>query len=421
MSSSCAPVLLLVFTAAACRYDLDLLRGRDAGPDARPPDGTPPDATAPDLFVMDVRADRPPSDATMIDAAPSRDASMGACMGRDVIPLAPDAPGVLASNGVLTVQGNTTGGEATIPGCLEPRTIPSSTRVYRYVVQTGPRVVATTNTGLCGMAATGAHDTILSAFFNCSASGLVPDSRSCNDDDEVNVCDGMTACSDNTSLGCGIKFSTLELSRLLPGDVVYFAVSSYMDSPILRGPFRLSVAENGLSPAAPPTRSTDGSPQVLPTDRCACSPSTPPFEGWASSQIRFPNTTDSNQLMGTARIVVGQRPIEFSRVWGLSASFRLSAFNVSTTGDCAVSGGAKAALDVILGTRVVASVSLGIYVGAAGTVTIPFTSFAPISFTPGSTPQIQYQLRNVQPADTTCVTLNIDTNAPNTLTLYGMR
>jgi hypothetical protein len=397
---------------AACSYDLDVLRGRDGGVDA--PRVDLPVAEMPTLD-MTPPPDRVTADVPMADVRPARDASMGACMGQMPVNLGAGTAGLVTANGVTSIEGNTTGGAANIVGgCQEMATTSSTTRVYRYVVQTGPRLVATTNTGLCGMSPAGAHDTILAAYFTCGMGGLVPGPRSCVDDDDANLCEGMMACTASTNLGCGTKFSSLELSGLVPGDVVYLAVSSYMDAMTPRGPFRLSVAENGLSPAAPPTAG-----MYRAANRCACPSTTAPFPMWASRAIDFPRSTDQNQLMSASRSVFGNRPVMLTQVWGVSGSLRLSNFSVSTAGDCAVSGGAKAALDVILGTTVIASVSLGVYVGEASTVTIPFTSFAPIAFAMGASPSLQYQIRNVQPAESSCVSINIDVNAPNTLTLYG--
>lgn len=400
---------------AACSYDLDLLRGRDGGADVARVDvpvaemptidaAPPPDRVAPDVPV---------------DVRPARDASMGACMSHTPVNLAMGTAGVVTSSGVATVEGNTNGGGATIVECTNPSTttLANTTRVYRYVVQTGPRLVATTNTGLCTSGAAGYHDTVLAAYFNCAPGGQVSTGRSCNDDDSENLCEGMTTCSSNTNLGCGTTFSTLELSSLVPGDVIYFAVSSLNYMTATAGTFRLSVAENGLSPAAPPVSGGDaGAPAA---NRCVCPPATTPFPMWASRPIDFPRATDQNQLMSASRSVFSNRAVGLSQVWGLSGSLRLSVFNVATMDPCSVSGGAKAALDITVGAAVVASFSLGAYVGQASTIAIPFTSFSPIPFAAGAATTIQYRIRNVDPAEAACVTVNIDLNAPNTLTLYG--
>ncbi len=411
MRAALAPAAALL--CAACSYDLDVLRGRDAGPDARRPDASG-DVAAPDVAPPDVAPDRPAPDVAPPDAGPSRDASMGSCMGHDAAMLNGATPGVVSADGVLTVTGNTVGGGAAIAGCHDQSSTAMSTRVYRYVVQSGPRLVATTNTGLCGAGMAAAHDTILGAYFDCNANGLVPGPRSCVDDDNVNVCLGMSSCAGNTELGCNIAFSTLELSGLTRGDVVYLAVSSYpMAGLQSRGPFRLSVAENGLPPAAPPTMGTPAA------NRCVCPSSTMPPAMWASRAVEFPRAGATNQLGADSRSVFATRPAGLTQVWGLSGVLRLSQYSVSTAGPCGVSGGALAALDVIVGTVVVASVTLGVYVGEPGTVTIPFTTFTPITFMPGAEPLFQYRIRNVQPANATCVTLNVDLAAPNTLTLYG--
>jgi len=396
---------------AACSYDLDLLRGRDGGVDV--PRVDTPVAEMPTID-MTPPPDRVAPDVTA-DVRPARDASTGACTGHTPVNLAMGTAGVVSTGGVTTVEGNTSGGGATIVECTNPTTttLANTTRVYRYVVQSGPRIVATTNTGLCTSGAAGYHDTVLAAYFNCAPGGQVSGARGCNDDDSANLCEGMTTCNSNTNVGCGTTFSSLELSGLVPGDVIYFAVSSLNYMTATSGPFRLSVAENGLSPAAPPT----GMPAAA--NRCVCPPPTTPFPMWASRAIDFPRATDQNQLMSASRSVFGNRTVGLGQVWGLSGSLRLSAFNVTTMEPCSVSGGAKAALDITVGAAVVASFSLSAYVGQASTIAIPFTSFSPLPFAAGAAPTIQYHIRNVEPAEAACVTINIDLAAPNSLTLYG--
>ncbi len=401
----CASLLV-----GACSYDLTVLEGRrtDAGRmDVASPDVAAPDVAEPEVTPADVAPDRPPP----VDTGPARMPMNGTCnvMGVTPVPLAMGTPGVTVNGNVLTLEGTTVNGGPNVPGCEQMKATPMSTRVYRYTVRTGPRLVATTNTGLCAMAG-GVSDTILGAYFNCTATGLVPGPRSCVDDDRINVCErAAEPCASNLALGCGNKFSTLELSALVPGDVVYLAVSSYPEPMARQGTFRLSVAENGLSPIAPAEAD-------MRANRCACPPST----GAVARPVEFPRANAANQLAGANRFVAARLPIPLSRMWGVSGSLRLSRFNVSTSGACAITGGATAALDLTVGLSVVASVTLGVYVGDAGTVNIPYTSFAPIMFEQGSMQSFQYRIRNVQPANADCITLDVDTSSTdNTLTLYG--
>ena len=69
--------------------------------------------------------------------------------------------------------------------------------------------------------------------------------------------------------------------------------------------------------------------------------------------------------------------------------------------------------------RSATSISLRPDLCLAGVASVCARETTAITFMPGAEPLFQYRIRNVQPAPTTCVTLNIDLNAPNTLTLYG--
>ena len=81
---------------------------------------------------------------------------------------------------------------------------------------------------------------------------------------------------------------------------------------------------------------------------------------------------------------------------------------------------ATAALDVMVGPAAVTSLKLGFYIGQPTTVTIPFTTFAPLTFMSTGSMGINftYRIRNVQPAQD-CVSLDINLSPSNELTLYG--
>lgn len=392
---------LLALSAGACSYDLDLLRGRpvDGGPDVAPP---------PDMPVVEpdrVQPDAAPEAA--VDVAPDVPARMpmtGACA-------LPGLQTVTASpTGVTVVEGDTAMGSTNtvVPMCTEG-VAPSSARAYRYTVQSGTRLVATTNTGLCN-----AHDTVLAAYFSCAGStGQAASGQSCNDDDMQNLCGACTG-DGGVGGGCGRTNSTVELTGLVPGDVVYFVVNSY--SPMgssMRGRYRLAIAENGLTPV--PAGATTA--PIMSANRCACPTGTP-----MTGEVSFPRTGDVNQLGAMARSIFGRRDLPFRNVTGVSARLALSRFNLDTTGPCAVPGGAKAALDLLVGTTVVASAALGLSVNGSGAapVTIPLTTFAPVSFGTPMGVQLQYQVRNIEPADRACVTVDVDlASALNTVTLLG--
>lgn len=393
-------LLSLLSLSAACSYDLDVLKGRraDAGLDAAV--DVPVD-TAVDRAQPDVMADVP-RDVPVTDLGPARDASVGTCALTGVTVENAPAP----NNGVTVINGNTTTGgpNALTPSCGGSLSS-NSTRVYRYEVQSGPRVVATTNTGLCG-----GHDTILAAYFSCEGAGRMVSSGSCNDDDGVNVCAGCVGGT--VAGGCGVENSTLDLSGLVPHDVIYFVVTSYNNmGSNARGPFRLAIAENGVSPLPAAAVASGESP----ANRCMCPPTAAPMTG----DVNFPRMGDANQLSTTSRLVLGGRDLPFPRVTGVSARLALTRYSVDTMRPCDVADGARAAIDLLLNNTIVASGKLGIGTGGGGFITIPFNSFAPVVFTQTTNIPLTYRIRNIEPATAPCVTLDVDLTAPNIVTLYG--
>lgn len=387
-------LLALVALSAACSYDLDVLKGRRF---------EPIDASV-DTLLSDASVDRAqPDTATdtplgVTDAGPSRDASTGMCVLSGVTPVEISP----SPSGVTVITESTAGGtSALIPSCQSSIAM-NSTRVFRYEVQSGPHLLMTTNTGFCG-----GRDTVLAAYFSCDSGGGHPTGDvNCNDDDAVDLC---ARCVDAGVLaGCGLTNSTLDLSGLVPHDIVYIAVSSYRES--APGPFRMAIAENGLAPQVPPATMSG----QTSANRCACPPSGTPMLG----DIPFPRADDNNHL-ATSHSIFGAHDLPFTHVTGVSARLALTRYNVDTSGPCAVSNGALAAIDLLIGNTVVATGRLGIGSGAGGFVTIPFTSFAPVVFTLTAGIPITYQLRNIEPEGVACVTLDVDLSAPNTVTLYG--
>lgn len=417
--------IALSASLGACSYDLDALRGRDGGRvDARVDVGSDaavtPDRVAPDV-TSDVAAD------VTADVGPTRTMPMtGACNGAMPAMLTAGMSGAVGAPGSVTLEANTMGGgSAPMPPTQcgnNGMTVATggSTRVYRYVMQSGTRLLATTNTGLCGTtSADGGHDTILAAYFSCGPNEFVSATGSCSDDDGNTVCAG--SCATNNQFGCGGEFSTLRLGRLIPGDVVYLAVSSFnVGGRDPTGRFRLSVVENGLAPTTPPTVDPDaGTVSRPPVDHCTCPPA---LSTATAAMVDFPNGDDAprNQLRGSSRSIFGPHPVSLRRLWGVSATLRLTQYDVNVTGNCANSdpSRSRAALDLIVGTSIVASVALDAYVGGPGVVRIPLITFAPIMLS--GTPTFEYHLRNVDPADTNCVTLDVDPRSTdNIVTLYG--
>lgn len=228
--------------SVACSYDLDRLRGvHDAQVDDRidtaPPDGAPVD-DAPDAQerdAVDVPGDTGPTctDPTVLDVR-----TFGSQFGSTwrVTGDTNGGPSVLSPPDMCTTS---SGGAAT------------SERVYRYVVQQGPRLYATTDSlAACG----GSFDTILYALAACADATTA---LGCDDDDHVLTrCDAVAGFT-----------SSILLDGLRPGQPVYLVVDGFDGH---TGQFSLSVTENGLQNAVLPSLPPVG----VPTTRCGCPGST---------------------------------------------------------------------------------------------------------------------------------------------------
>jgi hypothetical protein len=440
----------LLVALTSCSYDLDAIgiRGRDAGVDrATPPpdlvvsDVTPPDVTVTDIAQMDmvavdviasdvqfhdVRAELMP-DVVSVDVQPDvmfADVGLDVVLadtGPDVMTRPPstgvcDLPGVatLAADpsGTTLFEGNTMSASANLPLPMCQRDVAmTSTRIYRYVVGAGNRIVATTNTSRCG-----GHDTILAVYSSCSAAGVgvLADRDGCNDDDAINLCASCAAASSRgASLGCGTVFSTVTIGDLIPNDVLYFVVSSFGGtSTSATGPFRLSIAENGLR-----TRALEAVPSLVVAPMCSC-PMSPATVG--RTVLSFPTSTDTGTLATTPRTLTGTRPLPYSRLAGMSAKIYLRSATVSSDPACRVPiGSLVSALDVVVGTSIIASVTVDSTVLNTPFFTIPYIGTVVTGLTASALATLRYQLRPLTPSTTQCFNLDIDQTAPNTLVIYG--
>jgi hypothetical protein len=390
--------LCAVLTVAACKYDLDAIspRGRDAAVDQPVMmDMVPIDAMRPDVRI-EVGIDMP-----------TRPPSTGAWA------LATLENVMNSTNGVTVIEGTTVGANANIPAPTCAAVTASSTRTYRYTVVAGDRLIATTNTGRCNT-----HDTVLAAYFSYTGGTAVPAGfASCVDDDSQNFCtpcaggDGGTVM--NRMDGCSTVFSTVEVNNLIPGDVVYFTVGNFMgDSMTAPGAFRLSIAENGLRRRALEPTST-----LTLAPHCSCT-GVPPM--MTNRSLTFPNATDSGTFTSASRAIFGTRMLPYTRIYGISGKINLRSSRLSSDPMCNVPGGSPlAALDVVIGNSVVASVTLDNGVIGSPFFTIPYTPTNAGPFSSMTPTLVQLQIRPFMPAATTCFLLDVDTSAQNAITLYS--
>ncbi len=394
-----APALIFACAAilAACSYDLDVLKGRRTDGGADVVDASV-DRVVPDVSV-DVRPDVPvdmgPADAGV------RDASMGACALPGVTTLPPTA------NHVSVIEGTTVDAGTpalSLENCPQ-RQISSfgPSRIFRYQMQAGTRLFASTNTGLCG-----SNDTILSAFLSCDT-GARP--LACNDDDSRDLCASCVSAMRTPAGGCGEILSTISVDNLVPGDVVYLMVSAY--SAGMTAPFRLTVAENGVE--LPALTAVDGGLGVSP--QCAC----PTMAGTATpTTVTFPMQGDTNQLALSNRLILGSRMVP-QRVYGVSARLALSQLSVSTAGGCQIAGmTTTGAIDLSIGPTVVATIPINAATARPGFITVPYNPVA-LSFGSGSTlTQFQYTVRSTTPGvPATCFDVAFNLGGSNSVTLYG--
>jgi hypothetical protein len=387
-----------VLTVAACRYDLDAIspRGRDAAVDQ------------PVMMDM-VRTDIVRSDV-MIEVGvdvPTRLPSTGAwsLASFENVPSNP--------NGVTVIEGTTEGANANLPPPPCAPITPSSMRTYRYTVRAGDQLIATTNTGRCNT-----HDSVLASYFSYTGGIAVPTGfGSCVDDDSQNFCTPCAGVDGGSVMsradGCGTVFSTIEINNLIPGDVVYFTVSNFMgESMTAPGPFRLSIAENGLR-----RRPLESSSTLALAPHCSCAGVPSSFR---NSVLTFPTATDSGSFTSHTRAIFGTRMLTQSRIYGVSGKVNLRSARISSDMMCNVPGGSPiAALDVVIGTSVVASVTLDNTIVGSPFFTIPFIPTNAGTFSTTSPTLVQLQIRPSMPASTTCFLLDVDTSAQNTITLYG--
>lgn len=414
--------------AAGCTYDLTALRN-DASVRDRP---VPRDATAADLVAP---VDAP--DATVIDvpdSGPRRPPRVGTCAQANLnlntqrtsqgLPEgAPFVTGVIdTADGVQDLTIPATSGA----GCSSPelRAAPAAPplRLFRYEVQRGPRVTATTNTGACG-----SSDMRIFAWTSCDGASARSMPLGCNDDDPFQLCASCTP--GDISPACSVYQSSLTLSSLVPGDVIWFGVHTFQGRSTDPGtsPFRLWVGENALSPVPLPTDVSTVS------SRCACQGATPPTVRAVAWPEGRDYATSTFLLAQDQTGLIGRREVPgLAGVTGVSARFTIASILRDPSEDCVDSP--AAILDLLVGNLavgwVVASAQLDANAARTPlTVSFPYTpvsrpgadgGVAPVTPSANNQYSLELRLRRSLP-ESKCVRLNVDlsASAQNHVILYG--
>lgn len=422
---------LLAATALwGCAYDLNALRN-DAAPVDRPAamtDRPPPVDTPAAIDVVDATAPA--------DTGPMRPPRMGSCMQQHGNLNAQRAAQMLPEGApFLTPVIDTAGGveSLTIPGTVPPNCGSQDfrqpmgappLRLLRYQVQRGPRVTLSTNTGTCG-----SGDVRVMAWSSCDTVSARAMPLGCSDDDNFRLC---STCASTASEGaCSAFQSSLTLSNLVPGDVLWFGVHTFQSSATnpANGPFRAWIGENALTPVALPV----DAPWV--SNRCTCQSATPPVVRavrWPEASDYGPNAPGGFLLAQDQTGALGVRDVPgLSSVLGVSARFTIASIVRGPPDECFEEP--SAILDLVVGSQaegfVVASAQLlANSVRTPLTVSFPYTPVsrmagAAVGVTPrpgGNRYNFELRLRRSLP-DRKCVRLNIDLTAAaqNNVILYG--
>lgn len=383
-----ASVAFAALATSACSYDLTRLRGHDvSGTDASSDvalDVTIEDgADADDVPIAPDVTDDTPIDAPIV------------CTSRTA-PLVSDIATMVG--GTLRVTSDTTGEQSLLTpprtaGCMfDATSSPAPEKVFRYVVQQGPRLYVNTDAADCA----GVFDTVLYARTSCEQSA--GEDVDCNDDDHV-----LQSCSGNARLSSGLLFD-----NLVPGQTLFLVVDGYGGN---AGQFRLNVTENGLLNAAP---SIDFN--LTPADLCSC----PGSLDNQQRAVMFPASGDLMRNSSGSTItalnrggdrLVGMHSTGFSNVAGTALEFRLAANTLCP--------GASAIVDLLIGGHATGA----FYVDSNARVNAPLRmalqTFRTLTVTATNT-QIELRLRSV--SNNTCGMmpgLRFDLTMPGTLTLLG--
>ena len=367
--------------AIGCSYDVSRLEGHaDAANDVV----AMPDAIADDIVtcIPDIVLDTNPPDTTA-----------GACSTRAAI----NANEVGSQfGGSLVISSDTTGAPLVVDPpdgttCASGNpTSPTSELVYQYVVQSGPRLLATTDAPPC----IGVFDTVLYIRTQCDPSDSF---LACGDDDHVLNC------------GNALLASSAFADNLSPGEIVYIVIGGYRGN---AGRFRLTLAENGLLDAPPPSVGTS-----MPGDRCGCPDG---FESTVTN-IGFPaqgdtvTSADGVTLANAGEQLMGTRMLGVTTVAGAALDFELVANQLGQGPGCA---NASLTLDLAINGIAVQSVVVDTQTLVGVPVRVPYQTFAPMEFVSTTTTvQVGLQVRSV--GVTGCGGIQVDLSNAGTLTLLA--
>jgi hypothetical protein len=392
------PAMVLTALAAgtalsACSYDLDRLRG-DAALDMRVPDAD----DAPDvpdkldgfdgsdgLDVPDVR-----DDGDELNVCTSRPAPTATEIGTRI-------------GGSLVIAGDTLGAPSRLtpptlgPDCPLDYSSPSPERVYRYVVEEGPTLYATTDAPPCA----GIYDTIV--YVRTSCEGDRGTTLACNDDDRVlSGCGCTDACP-------GLASGTM-VEGLRPGQVVYVVVDGYGGR---AGRFRLSLTENAARHVPPPGTSAS----YALADRCGC----PGATDATVDALSFPAPGDT--VVGSSSSVLSQpgdrltglRRLPFWRIAGVALETQLERNDLLQDTRCVDT---RALVDLLIDNVVVHSFEVTPRTRTDRPLRVAYQGFAPRLVTTSSPVAISLRLREILPSG--CGSIQFARTAPGgTLTLLG--
>ena len=384
-----ALALLATMLAGGCRYDLSRLRGHDATVDESVSDDVvnPVDATdILDAISPPDAHDVPDALMTTCTSRPTPNpADVGTRIGASLV-LSGDTTGALS---LLTPP--TIGDNCTLDYSLEP----SPEIVYRYVVEHGPRLYATTDAPAC----TGVFDTIVYARTSCEmSSGTV---LACNDDDMV--INGCSSCPNP----CPRLASSTMIDNLFPGQVIFIVVDGYMRQ---AGRFRLVLTEN----AALNAPFASFGQQV---DRCGC----PDALDSNTINVAFPapgdavvSATGGTRMSQTGDRLTGMRRLTFSHIAGVALDMRLASNGLLNDARCQST---RATVELYINNVIVHAFNIDARAAANAPFRVAYQTFLPIVVPTGFAVQITLRLREIVPAN--CGSIEFDRTVPGTLTLLG--
>ncbi len=411
--------------SAGCSYDYVRLRNPDAAVDRpividtgpRPMDVPVDMGSVMDVSDAGTTPDRPD--------VPTRDAMRGACSvpHTDISMANRFGPGFVVRASTDTGASSMIVPPGRTGGCMEPTYDPAPERVYRYTVQRGPRLVATLNGSPCETT----FDSMLYAVPSCDMAGRMA-ALGCSDDDGETLCNNCSGGDAGAGSQCPHSglLSTVELTNLVPGDVVYLVVDGYAATMPPRrssGPFRLALAENALLLAPPPP---SGMGPVA--NRCDCTtlpragtPVTVNFPGGAPDDMPrdgTPVTLDMNN-----RSIRGLRPMNLASITGASATFRVREQRVQFSSACVnAMTTPRMTLDLLVAGAVVSSFEVAVGLDAPVQVSTLYHSFQPVAVSDRTMVPLELRVREVTPQPD-CMALVIDPNpvggSTNTVTLEG--